>query len=53
MQTKVATGRFLVQLLKLRVVTVEPAPSQAQALAATENKAFKDISSFNNFWMTP
>lgn len=53
MQTKVATGRFLVQLLKLRVVTVEPAPSQAQALAATENKAFKDVSSFNNFWMTP
>lgn len=53
MQMKVATGGFLVQLLKLRVATVEPTSSQAQALAATENKAFKDISSFNNFWMTP
>lgn len=27
--------------------------SHAQIVAASDNKTFKDISSFNNFWMTP
>ena len=28
-------------------------PSRTQTVAASDNKAFKDISSFNSFWMIP